>query len=332
MEQISPELADKILKYKRKQRRIMDFILKKAIYLSAVIILFFMGLAAGNYVAQKEGGISNTLPSGKTKKLLFPFFYVKRVTGLTVFCQMVNCIFFMIILGMLLLEKENIQGIFRIYWNFEICYIFFALLFLDGKSELVHIYLLKQKKKSGLNWVPELLQELGGENYKFNGDNLTVIKPTELEGCVFIMLENINPHITGIYYKDIFCRLLDMNYMLLCIDRYPSEDLERYKSTIEKTLSFFHVEEKAFFYMGCEVNSIYETLKINHILKAKGLIWVCESKRKEVMRNLITALKNNGFEALIPVERDTYVVNVCSKDAEENLENWMKEICRKYEY
>lgn len=124
MEQISPELADKILKYKRKQRRIMDFILKKAIYLSAVIILFFMGLAAGNYVAQKEGGISKTLPFKKTKKLLFPFFYVKRVTGLTVFCQMVNCIFFMIILGMLLLEKENIQGIFRIYWNFEICYIF----------------------------------------------------------------------------------------------------------------------------------------------------------------------------------------------------------------
>lgn len=225
----------------------MDFILKKAIYLSAVIILFFMGLAAGNYVAQKEGGISKTLPFKKTKKLLFPFFYVKRVTGLTVFCQMVNCIFFMIILGMLLLEKENIQGIFRIYWNFEICYIFFALLFLDGKSELVHIYLLKQKKKSGLNWVPELLQELGGENYKFNGDNLTVIKPTELEGCVFIMLENINPHITGIYYKDIFYRLLDMNYMLLCIDRYPSEDLEGYKSTMENTLSFFHAEEKAFF-------------------------------------------------------------------------------------
>ena len=44
------------------------------------------------------------------------------------------------------------------------------------------------------------------------------------------------------------------------------------------------------------------------------------------MRNLITALKNNGFESLIPVEQDTYVVNVCSKDAEENLENWIKEI------
>lgn len=324
MEQISPELADKILKYKRKQRRIMDFILKKAIYLSAVIILFFMGLAAGNYVAQKEGGISKTLPFKKTKKLLFPFFYVKRVTGLTVFCQMVNCIFFMIILGMLLLEKENIQGIFRIYWNFEICYIFFALLFLDGKSELVHIYLLKQKKKSGLNWVPELLQELGGEIYKFNGNNLIVMKPTELEGCVFIMLENINPHITGIYYKDIFYRLLDMNYMLLCIDRYPLEDLEGYKSTMENTLSFFHAEEKAFFYMGCEVNSIFEILEINSVFKSNGMIWLCELKKKKVMKYLMINLEFYKYEEFIPDEQNVCVLNAYMKDAEKYLENWIE--------
>lgn len=306
--------------------------IKKVPYILMAVFLLFENIIVGNFAACKERSISKALLSKKLKKILFPFIMIKKVTYVTLSYQIINYILFTTTLCCILLMKNDFQKVFQVYWNFEKYYIFCAPLFLGGRLYWINLYGLIRKKRCGIDWVPEIFQKLNGEIYKIDDNEVRIVKPADVDGCVFVMLEHINPYITDVFYQDIVRKFLDMNYMLVCINEFPSNDLEKYKTIIEETIRFFHICDKPFFYMGCEVNSIYETLKINHILKAKGLIWVCESKRKEVMRNLITALKNNGFEALIPVERDTYVVNVCSKDAEENLENWMKEICRKYEY
>ena len=94
-------------------------------------------------------------------------------------------------------------------------------------------------------------------------NEVRIVKPADVDGCVFVMLEQINPYITDVFNQDIVRKFLDMNYMLVCINEFPSNDLEKYKTIIEETIRFFHICEKPFFYMGCEVNSIFEILEIN---------------------------------------------------------------------
>ena len=88
-----------------------------------------------------------------------------------------------------------------------------------------------------------MLQKLNGEIYKIDENEVRIVKPADVDGCVFVMLEQINPYITDVFYQDIVRKFLDMNYMLVCINEFPSNDLEKYKTIIEETIRFFHICE-----------------------------------------------------------------------------------------
>lgn len=255
---------------------------------------------------------------------VFPFIVIKKVTYVTLSYQIINYILFTTALFGMLLIKNDFQKVFQVYWNFEKYYIFCAPLFLGGRLYWINLYGLIRKKRCGIDWVPEIFQKLNGEIYKIDDNKIIVVKPVKVNGCVFVMPEYINPYITDVFYQNIVRKLLDMNYMLVCINEFPSNDLEKYKTIIEETIRFFHICDKPFFYMGCEVNSIFEILEINSVFKSNGMIWLCELKKKKVMKYLMINLEFYKYEEFIPDEQNVCVLNAYMKDAEKYLENWIE--------
>ena len=310
--------------YTTYSRRIIKMMIKKVPYILMAVFLLFENIIVGNFAACKERSISKALLSKKLKKILFPFIMIKKVTYVTLSYQIINYILFTTTLCCILLMKNDFQKVFQVYWNFEKYYIFCAPLFLGGRLYWINLYGLIRKKRCGMDWVPEIFQKLNGEIYKIDDNEVRIVKPADVDGCVFVMLEHINPYITDVFYQDIVRKFLDMNYMLVCINEFPSNDLEKYKTIIEETIRFFHICDKPFFYMGCEVNSIFEILEINSVFKSNGMIWLCELKKKKVMKYLMINLEFYKYEEFIPDEQNVCVLNAYMKDAEKYLENWIE--------
>lgn len=298
---------------------------EKMPYLLAILCLFQLNMAAGNFAARRERGISKVSLPDKIKRMLFPFFYVKRVTNIVLFNQIFNGIIFVIILSYFLLTKDDFQRVFQIYWNFEGFDILFLQLFIGGRLRWLWSHELTKIKRCGENWMQELFRELNGEIHSINNNDMMVARPENVNGCVFIMRENMIQYIKDICYKDILYKLLDMNYMLVCIDEYAEKNVKKYKMTMEQTIHSFSVCEKPFFYMGSEADSMFETLKMDHVFKSSGIIWLCELKRKKIMKYIIKSLETFKNEEIIPDEHDICIINAYMKNAEGDLEDWMKE-------
>lgn len=310
------------------------------VYFAIIVGIYFLeNIIEGNITASNEQDKGKIQLPIIIKKVLFPLFYIKRFTYVIIIYQVFNfSVFIVMILIGIFGNKDIIHNTLTIYLNIQKYYWWISIILLES-----YFYIIKLKKaikirrmrKISENCTYNVLEKMNVQNIEVNGDTIYVKQSsTNIKGYIFIIIAEDDLLIPDIDFTEILNNLSEMGYLLIYINKIFSEDIDKSLLTIKETIKFYNVlnncNQLPVYFIGREAAGIYEMLNtyikyndLNIINLISGVICVCISSQKNVMKNLSKLLDKNIFNKLNLNEKNFYVISIYKKNSMDNLNAWL---------
>jgi len=306
------------------------------IYILIIIgIYFWENIIIGNITASTEQDKGKFYLPLIIKKILFPLFYIKKFAFILLIYQAFNfCLLILMILIGIFGNCSFIQNVLGIYLKFQTYYWWISIILIDG-----YFYIIKMKRALNIRRLRKnkednmfnILREMNAKTFELNGDIILATQlSTNIKGYIFIIVGNEDYLIPDVEFKEIIDDLSKMNYLLIYIKRYLSDDIEKTVSTIKESVQFFdqlyNCEKVPIYFIGRQASGICDMLYIYDNYKSiTGMIWICFSTEKAVKKSLYKILNNSLSDNLKQNERNICTVQINKKDSLEKLNVWLEQ-------
>lgn len=300
-----------------------------------IIIAFYIleNILVGNFMALDEQNKGEILLPKIVKKVLFPLFYIKRFALGILIYQIFNCcVFIVMMLIGVFCNNCIIENSLKVYLNFQKYYWWISVCLLGGYYQVIIIGLsLKRRKlrKNKEDIVFNNLRDMDTEIFDLNGDTVITTKPSAfIRGYIFIMVGIGDYSIPDIEFNEIIEELIKLNYILIYIKRYPSEDIDKTVLTIKESIKFINdihdCVKTPVYLIGREDVGICEMMLLyNKYKEIEGMIWVCFSKEKRIKKSYNKILKKGLGIDFNNIEKDIFILSIYKKYSKEKMINWL---------
>ena len=310
------------------------------VYFAIIVGIYFLeNIIEGNITASNEQDKGKIQLPIIIKKVLFPLFYIKRFTYVIIIYQVFNfCVFIVMIFIGIFGNKDIIHNTLTIYLSIQKYYWWISIILLESYFYIIKLkksFEIRRMRKISENCTYNILKEMNVQNIEVNGDTLYIkLSSINIKGYIFIIIAEDDLLIPDIDFTEILNNLSEMGYLLIYINKIFSEDIDKSLLTIKETIKYYNVlnnsNQLPVYFVGREAAGIYEMLNtyikyndLNIINLISGVICVCISSQKKVMKNLSKLLDKNIFNKLNLNERNFYVISIYKKNSMENLNAWL---------